>query len=44
MPGRPSDLDYSRQGPAALAVGAGGVVRHFFSYLFFSHLFLPLSG
>ena len=39
VPGRPSNLDYSREGPTALAVGADGVVWTFFLlpiiYLFF---------
>ena len=37
--GRPTGLDKSRQGPTALAVGAGGTVGHFISL--FS---VPLSG
>ena len=32
------------QGPAALAVGAGGVVWTFFFSSIISHFFLPLSG
>ena len=38
VPGRPTGLDYSRQGPIVLAVGAGGVLWTFFSliYHFFS--------
>ena len=31
VPGRPSNLDKSRQGPIALAVGAGGVCLDIFS-------------
>ena len=39
--GRPKNIDYSRQGPNAHAVGAGGVVWIFFLLLF--HFCLPLS-
>ena len=38
MPGRPTNLDYSSEGPTALVVGAGGVV-----WIFFSHLSLLFS-
>ena len=36
LPGRPTYLDNSRQGPIALGVGMGGVLGHFFLlvYLF----------
>ena len=35
VPGRPTNLDYSTQGPISLAVGAGGG--------WFGHFFSPLS-
>ena len=42
-PGRPTDLDYSREGLIALAVCAGGMFGHFFSRLsFFSSFFFSL--
>ena len=46
VPGRPTNLDNSRQGSIALAVGAVGVVWTFFSrlsFLFFLSLSLSLS-
>ena len=39
VPGRPTDLDYSRARPIALAVGAGGGCLD----IFFSQLSLLLS-
>ena len=33
-PGHPTSLDNSRQGPIALAVGIGGVVRTFFFFVY----------
>ena len=46
MPGRPSNLDYSRGlGPSVLAVGAYGCFCLFvFLVCHFHFLFLPLSG
>ena len=41
VPGRPTNLDNSRQGPIALAVGSAGIVWTFFSSVF-SLFFLPL--
>ena len=43
VPGRPTIWITVGQGPTALAVGAGGVFRHFYSHLSFL-LFLPLFG
>ena len=43
VPGRLTYLDNSRQGPAALAVGAGGVVWTLFLSSIIYLLFLPLS-
>ena len=43
VPERHTYLDKSRQGPTALAVGAGGVVRTFFLSSIISLFFLPLS-
>ena len=40
VPGRPTNLENSRQEPAVLAVGAGGFFPSHLSFLFF----LPLSG
>ena len=42
LPGRPTNWIIAGQGPTALAVGAGGMVRTFFSHL--SFLFHSLSG
>ena len=36
VPGRPTLWIIVGQGPTALAVGAGGVVGHFYSHLSFS--------
>ena len=44
VPGRPTIWLIVRQGPIALAVGAGGVVWTFLLSSVFSLLFLPLSG
>ena len=44
VPGRPTNLDYSEQGPTALAVGAVGVVWTFLLSSILSLLFLPLFG
>ena len=44
VPGRPTDWIRVGQGPAALSVGAGGVVWTFFFSSIISHFFLPLSG
>ena len=45
VPGRPTDLDYSRARAIALAVGAGGgCLDIFFLSSITSHFFLPLSG
>ena len=44
VPGRPTILITVGQGPIALAVGAGGVVRTFLLSSIFSLLFLPLFG
>ena len=44
IPGLSTSLDFVRQGPTALAVGAGGgLFGHFLSPLLFL-FFLPLSG
>ena len=44
VPGRPTNFDKSRarQGPIALAVGAGGVVWTYFLSFIFSLFILPL--
>ena len=42
VPGRPTYLDYSRQGPIALAVGARGGCLDIFSLIYL--FLLPLSG
>ena len=44
VPGRPTYFDTEGQGPAALTVGAGGVVWTFFLSSIISLFFLPLSG
>ena len=44
VPGRPTDLHYSRARAYALAVGAGGIVWIFFLSSIISLVFLPLSG
>ena len=44
VPGHPTNLDYSRQGPTALTVGADGVIWTFFLSSIISLFFLPLSG
>ena len=46
VPGRPTNFNYSRQWPIALAVGAGVVVWTFtFVFVYHFSLFvLPLSG
>ena len=44
VPGRPTNLDYSRARAYALAVGAVGVVWTFFLLTMTSLFFLPLSG
>ena len=44
VPGRPTNLDHSRQGLTALAVGAGGDVWTFFLSSVISLFFLPLFG
>ena len=44
VPGRPTNLYDSRQGPTALAVGAGGVVWTFLLSSIFSLLCLPPFG
>ena len=45
VPGRPTNLDYSRaRAYTALAVCAGWVVWTFFLSSIFSRFFLPLSG
>ena len=43
VPGRPTNLDYSRAGPIVLAVGAGGDCLDIFLPSFTSLFFLPLS-
>ena len=43
VPGRPSNLDYSRTRASVLAEGVFGFVSTFFSHLSFL-FFLPLSG
>ena len=42
--GRPSNMDYIWQGPAALEVGAGGACSAIFLSSTISFFFLPLSG
>ena len=44
VPGRPTILITVRQGPIALAVGAGGGGLDSFALLSFFLLFLPFSG
>ena len=44
VPGRLTNLDYSRARPIVLAVGAGGVVWTFFLLSITSLFFLHLSG
>ena len=44
VPGRPKILITVGQGPAALAVGAGGVVWTFLLLSILSLIFLPLFG
>ena len=44
VPGRPTIWMIVRQGPVALAVGAGGVVWTFLLFSIFSLLFFPLFG
>ena len=45
VPGRPTDLDYSRARAYCACSRCGwGLFGHFFSHLSFSLLFLPLSG
>ena len=44
VPGRPTYLAWSRQGPTALAVGAGGSCLKIFSLVYHFSFFLPLSG
>ena len=44
VPGRPTFWMIVGQGPIALTVGAGGVVRTFLFLSILSLLFLPLSG
>ena len=44
VPGRPTICISVRQGPTALAVGAGGVVWTFLLSSILSLLFLPLFG
>ena len=39
VPGRPTNLDFSRTRAIALAVDADGVVGHFFSHLSFLFFF-----
>ena len=42
VPGRPTSLGNSREGPIALAVGAGGDCLDIFSLVYLSLFFLPL--
>ena len=44
VPGRPTNLDHSRQGLTALAVGAGGGCLDIFLSSVISLFFLPLFG
>ena len=44
MLGRPAIRKIEGQGPIALAVGAGGGCLNILTLLYFSLLFLPLSG
>ena len=44
VPGRPTIWITVGQGPAALAVGAGGIVSTFLLSSILSFLFLPLFG
>ena len=44
VPGRPTTLDYSGQGPTALAVGAGGGCSDIFHSSIISHSFSLCLG
>ena len=44
VPGHPTNLDKSRQGPTELAMGGVGVVWTFLLSSIISLFFLPLSG